>query len=312
MVSPTLRARCVACFSAAMVCAVPAAAQQPQVQAAVIPEAITVGDVFHAAVRVPADGPRSVQAPDSLPLPPDLESAGPPQIRFDSAGGTATVVYPLTAWRPGSYTVPPVPLLLTRAGSVTRLSAQLPPFEVTSVLPADTAGIEPKPARGVIGPNRLWWPLLLAALLLLVAGAALWFWWRRRRPAAEAVPIAPRLPPHERALAELAALRAEGLTHRGEFKPYYQRLTATLREYASAVDPAWSMDLTTAELATRVAHRAEVPGTWAVVPILRDADLVKFARAQPGAASADAHLDEAVRWVELLAGRPRGVHRSAA
>ena len=57
----------------------------------------------------------------------------------------------------------------------------LPNINVVSVLPADTTGVQPKPAKDVLGPDRLWWPWILLAALILVALALAYWWWRRRR-----------------------------------------------------------------------------------------------------------------------------------
>jgi hypothetical protein len=290
----------------ALLCAAGVHAQRPVPQAAVVPEAITVGDVFHAAIRL--DLPAGVQlaAPDSLVLPEDVEHAGRRELRFDTAAaadaGTArrvTVVYPLTAWRPGSYELPPVTLRLDGDGAASTLTVQLPSFEVRSVLPADTAGIEPQPARDVLGPSRLWWPILLALLLAALVAGGLYYWWRRRRrpaPVPEDVPVIVVLP-RAAALERLAVLRRSGLIERGELKAYYEALTETLRHYAASVNAAWSTDLTTAELSA-IAPRRRIADAAELLRILHGADMVKFARASTSPESAWRDLDAAVAWVE--------------
>jgi hypothetical protein len=290
----------------ALLCAAGVHAQRPVPQAAVVPEAITVGDVFHAAIRL--DLPAGVQlaAPDSLVLPEDVEHAGRRELRFDTAAaadaGTArrvTVVYPLTAWRPGSYELPPVTLRLDGDGAASTLTVQLPSFEVRSVLPADTAGIEPQPARDVLGPSRLWWPILLALLLAALVAGGLYYWWRRRRrpaPVPEDVPVIVVLP-RAAALERLAVLRRSGLIERGELKAYYEALTETLRHYAASVNAAWSTDLTTAELSA-IAPRRRIADAAELLRILHGADMVKFARASTSPESAWRDLEAAVAWVE--------------
>jgi hypothetical protein len=294
----------VAMLAAAWPCGSPAAAQR--VQTAVVPEAITVGDVFRAAIRIDLEDGAQVIAPDSLELPADLEQAGRPDVRADTAAAdgsrTFTLVYPLTAWRPGSYTLPAVAVQVVGGDAPRTLAAELPAFEVRSVLPADTAGIEPQPAKDVLGASRLWWPLLLALLVAIAVAAALWLWWRRRRRrgAVQPMPVAaPVVPPREAALARLDALRASGLLERGDVKAYYEVMTETLRHYTAAVDPAWSVDLTTSELGQRM-RTTHMTETLALTRLLGTADLVKFARVQqlPDAAAAD--LDAARAWIERV------------
>lgn len=278
-----------------------AAGQRPQ--AAVVPATIKVGDVFHAAVRVDLPAGATIAAPDSLGLVDDVEQAGRRELRLDTINGMAraTLLYPLAAWRVGEYQLPRVSLRITGASVDSMVVVALPPFEVTSVLPADTAGIEAKPAKDVLGANRLWWPILLALLVAAVIATALYVWWRRRRRAQEPVVFTPAAPPLEVALAELEALRREGLIERGEFRTFYGRLTEALRHYAAAVDERWSVDLTTAELALRLRSDAGMADALELTRILGSADMVKFARASSTADGARQDLDAARAWVERFA-----------
>jgi hypothetical protein len=291
-------ALCSALAAALVLCgALPASAQQPQ--AAVVPEAITVGDVFHAAIRVDLPAGTTLLAPDSLALPADIEPAGRREVRMDSVNGVprATVIFPLTAWRPGSYDIPALAVRVVRDGTESTHTVQLPSFTVRSVLPGDTAGVEPRPAKDVFGASRLWWPILLGLLLAAAVAAALWYWWRRRKVPEPVAEPEPMVVPREAALAQLDALQREGLIERGELREYYIRLTETLRRYTASLDPSWSADLTTAELGARMRAAGFTDGLE-LVRLLGAADLVKFARARitPDAAGAD--LAAARRWVE--------------
>jgi hypothetical protein len=302
--APDLLRACAWLAPALLLAVAPVHAQR--VQSAVVPDGITVGDVFRAAIRVELDDDVQVVAPDSLSLGADLESAGRREVRIDTAGGVrrVTFVYPLAAWRPGSYTLPDATLQVVRDGSVESLVARLPAFEVRSVLPADTAGIQPQPAKDVLGANRVWWPLLLGLALLLLAAALLYAWWRRRRRPREAAPAAavPAVPPREAALARLEQLRRSGLLERGELRPYYETLTETLRRYAASVEPAWGTDLTTSELAQRLraADRLQLTDALELTRVLGAADLVKFARATPPSEAAAHDLAGARAWIERV------------
>lgn len=291
---------CGAVVTAALV---PAPACAQRAQAAVVPGTITVGDVFHAAIRVDLPEGARLIAPDSLALPRDVEPAGRREVRLDTAaaGRQATILFPLAAWRPGTYELPDVTLRVLRDGSQTELTVALPSFTVESVLPADTTGVEPRAAKDVLGGNRVWWPILLALLIALAVAVALYIWWRRRRAALQPAPVlAPSMPPRAAALARLEELRAAGLLERGELKSYYARLTETLRHYSAAVDPAWGVDLTTSELAARLRASLADEDAVALLRLLAGADLVKFARARPDTAAAAADLATARAWIERV------------
>jgi hypothetical protein len=281
-----------------LLCAAPQPVHAQRAQGAVVPEAITVGDVFHAAVRVELPPGMRVQVADSLVLPADVERAGRHEVRIDSTadGRRATILYPLAAWKPGSYQLPAARLrVLTEAGEST-VSVELPSFTVRSVLPPDTAGVQPRGAKDVIGGNRVWWPLLLGLLLAALVAAALYAWWRRRRRV-EPVVFIPAVPPREHALALLDALQRDGLLERGELKVFYARLAAVLRQYAAATDVAWSPDLTTNELGTRLRHTLGPVDALELVRVLGSADMVKFARARLAPATARADFDTARAWI---------------
>lgn len=283
----------------------PPTAQAQQPQASVVPEAITVGDVFHAAIRLETPGNATIAAPESLALGPDLEVAGLRELRVDTAGGVrrTTVIYPLTAWRPGTYTLDELSLLVVSDTGDRSVAVRFPEFSVRSVLPADTAGIEPQAAKDVIGASRVWWPFLLGLLAAALAAALLYAWWRRRARPEPAVALMPAIAPRDAALADIDELRRSGLLERGELKPFYERLTETLRRYAATVDPTWSTDLTTRELSVRM-RDAGIGDALALTRVLGTADLVKFARASISTAHGVGDLDAARAWVERVPPAP--------
>lgn len=297
--------RAVLLFSIVLAAA-PSTAPAQRVSTAVVPDAITVGDVFHAAVRVELPPGTEPVFPDTLALTDeDLEAAGRVQLQVDSSAGgrTVTAVYPLTAWRTGEkLQLPEVVFAVRSDGGQQVVRATFPAFTLRSVLPADTAGIEPKPPKDVWGASRLWWPWLIAGALLLVAVAIAWYAWRRRRPRPVAAPAQPVQSPRAAALERLEHARTAGFVERGELKPFYVAITGAVRAYLDAVDPGLGADLTTSELAGRARRRGAPPVLLELLRLLGRADLVKFARARPAAVEAYADLDALRRWVESYDG----------
>ncbi|HEX6589491.1 MAG TPA: DUF4381 family protein [Longimicrobiales bacterium] len=282
----------------------PASAQQ--IRAAISPDTITVGDVAQVGVRITAPREASVSLPDSLPISGELENAGRPDVQVtENADGsrTLTAVYPITAWRPGVDTLPAFEVRVDVGGRVVLDTVRLT-LTVASVLPADTAGIEARPPRDVLGRNRVWWLWALAALLLALA-IALLVWWivrrRRRRP----VVVVPEESPRERALRELDAIRAERLFDRPSPAPFYERVSGVLRTYLAAVDARWSRDRTTSELSAALLPAATPEMASRLRALLREADAVKFANARPDAATSQRHLGQVRTWVEGFPPPPR-------
>lgn len=277
-----------------------ASAAAQEIRAAISPDTVRVGDVFRAAVRVELlPGHRAV-FPDSLSLPPELESAGRRSETSEELPDgrlRVTAVYPLTAWRPGEAALPAAAVRIEGPDVAQVVHAALPTLSVRSVLPADTAGIGSRPPKDVVGANRVVWPFLLATLALLVAaGLVLWYLGRRRRRAPEPA-VEEVASPRERALAALDEAHGLGLVERGEFHAFYSRVAEAVRRYLDELNPAWGADLTTSEVVKRLDGAVEERWVSELARLLGAADLVKFARHRPTTADALAEWQAARGWV---------------
>ncbi len=278
----------------------PAGAQE--VRTALSPDSATVGDVVEVAVRVHLPPGYRVAAPDSLTLPETLENAGRRRVLDEERPDSSlqvTFVYPVTPWHPGRQALPIVPVRVVGPGGFDRtLQAALPPLTVLSVLPRDTTGIKPRPARGVLGANRLLWPYILAALLLLLLLALLaWWLWRRHRRRTAAVPVIPLRTAREQALEALDRVREAGLIAAGAHKEHYSRIAAAVRTYLATLDPAWGTERTTSELLLGMRAGMDADAVRELRRLLGSADLVKFARHRPDAAEGEEAWRAARAWV---------------
>lgn len=285
-----------------------AAAQQDAAQlprTAVIGDSVRVGDVVPVAVRVVVDRGQRVAWPDTLPLAGDeLENVARVRERVDTLPDgrlEVTAIYSVTPWRTGDLPLPDLPLRVVRGNeSVRDMTTALPSLDVLSVLPPDTAGVEPRPAKDVIGRSWALWPIILAilALLALLALIAAILWWRRRRAAAAGVvPLEPPVPPRERVLARLQEARDARLVEAGAMKEFYSRVSDAMREYLAAIGPGWGEDLTTTELLARFRAQVGTEEARTLGQVLRSADQVKFARREPDPATAHREWEAARAWV---------------
>lgn len=282
----------------------PATQQDPTTRprTAIVGDSVRVGDVVPVAIRVVVDRGQRVAWPDTLPLAGDeLENVARVRERVDTLPDgrlEMTAVYSVTPWRTGELALPDLPLRVVRGNeSVRDMTTALPSLDVVSVLPADTAGVEPRPAKDVIGRNWALWPFLLALLAILAIIAGI-IWWRRRRAAAAGVvPLEPPVPPRERVLARLQEARDARLVETGAMKEFYSQVSDALRDYLAAIGPGWGEDLTTTELLARFRAQVGPEETRALGQLLRSADQVKFARCEPDPATAHREWDAARAWV---------------
>ena len=248
------------------------------------PDTVTVGEPFTVTVRVRPPAGAEVH----FGVGPDTTggAAAPIQLmapRADRVSSSLpreyTVSYRLTAWDVG---VQPVRIPDVRLGSPTGtgfLDLSRTSVFVRSVLPPDTTKHVPKPARPKLEiPKRNWWPLILLAIAI-AAGELLWLVWKRRR-ARQQAPI----DPHDAAMAEFGRIESLGLVARGEPERHLALMVDTMRRYLSARVIEARLSLTTAELRDALAGSSFADDR--LLPLLSEADVVKFARGEATAGRA--------------------------
>ncbi|UCG52965.1 MAG: hypothetical protein JSW58_05245 [Candidatus Latescibacterota bacterium] len=160
---------------------------------------------------------------------------------------------------------------------------------------------EPKPLKPQwkAPPSHLY--LYLAGALMLLAAVATYVFlrWRRRE-----VPAAPKpeLPADFVALQALNEIEQMGLLEDEEFKKFYTLVIDTLRRYIERRYGVMAMDRTTDEILWDLRRiRIEIKG---LEELLREADLVKFAKHRPRVEEAKKLMDSARRIIALTAPRP--------
>jgi hypothetical protein len=191
--------------------------------------------------------------------------------RYDSA---AAVLPPL----PFQYTVP--------GDSLARTVSTNPLLLTVRSVPVDTA----KDIRDLKPPLSI--PITVAelafyagiVLVIVTLGYLLYRWWMKRKTSVKGEEyIPPPRPAHIIALEELAALKEKKLWQKGEIKRYYSEVTEILRRYIENRYQLKALEETTDEILAGLSG-IKLSGDLlrAVEKILYRADLVKFAKAQPG------------------------------
>jgi hypothetical protein len=208
----------------------------------------------------------------------------------------------------GEAQIPPIPVRYRLAdGTKGETSTEAIPLKFVSLLPKDPQRQKLADIRGPasVGIGRAFW-IALGLTLVLLGAVTTWLVRRRRRAAAPALVAAPGLPPDAEILRALGALASTGLLARGEFRPFYIRLTAITKRYLERRLGASILEMTTAETLAFLrghAHGADV------LPVVRDlsdaADRIKFAKGQGLAEEAERHLATVRALVPALEARLR-------
>lgn len=136
------------------------------------------------------------------------------------------------------------------------------------------------PAMQVMVPDRR--PLWIGAVALgVLLGALGMLLWRRSQPAPAPPPPPPPRPPHELALERLDALAATDWLPTGQTLAWHLALSEILREYVGARFEFHAVESTTREVREQLDARRDQVGDHAaaIVHLLEEMDLVKFARA---------------------------------
>ena len=203
-----------------------AAQSAVDLEAAVLPESVRVGEEFTVRLVVGQERAGEVRFPALIDGPESIEQTKPAQIRSVEEGRRWEAEYTMRAWRADTLVIPPVEVELAAAGGVVR-RLQPPAVPVLSVLPAADDALELRDARPLLSLRGLpWWLILIAAAL---AGLAWWTWGRGRGVATAAEGP---LGPGDLALRDLARLREGWIRQQVSGDGFYDGYEETLRRYA--------------------------------------------------------------------------------
>lgn len=305
---------------AAPAAAAPAGGDSTSAAAAPTPvDTLSVGAVVSASVvhiGEPVTVRFAVPRPDTtahLVGPPAASSQGPVDILAseaapagpDSLGWTLRLAF----FQTGDQNVSGLPFTLADRDGDRPL--RLAPYRISveSILPDSVSKDSLRAIKGpVTAPLRLD-PLrtALGVVLLVLAGAGVLFLRRRLGRTPERVlPLEPKVAPETVALRALRALDEEALPDRGLMKEHFARLSLILREYLERRFHVAAVESTTFEIQDALERTILAPEQrGAMVDLLDEADLVKFAKFDPGTEAARIALDRGRRWVEKAAPRPQ-------
>lgn len=268
-------------------------AQAPiDIHLSVAPREVTVGEVMTFTLQV--THPKDSRV---VPLRMD-EQWGPFEIRrlepvrtedkpVETAGALSVQRIQATLWATGTFTSPRTSLkVINPEGTESVYPIEPVTVNVRSVLQTgDETLRDIKPQASLPIPS-LWRQLFSGLGVIALLGLILWWWHQRqarsqRADVAEGPPVVAR-PAHLVALDELQRIEELQLPTQRRFAEHYDLVTDVLRRYLTAVTDLNALDQTTSELRQTLRQSLLEPQDAAhLLQLLEDADLVKFAKAEP-------------------------------
>ena len=243
-------------------------------------------------------------------LPPGASLPDPPKIGgldkltiFSQSREAAKIKVKLLVDSLDSWSTGPLTLgYQDDKGKSQTLKAPAQSLQVLSNLGPKPEDARPKPLEDIIPTQSSWlnWFLWIGLASAVALAAAALFWWLRKRRK-KVLGQEPGEPPHQRARRELLELEKQGWFEQGRVKPYYYGISEILRRYLGALRGFPAAEYTTEEIARRLDSNSR---DRELLPILRRADLVKFADLAPSQASKEEDFNSVIGYLDDTAPSP--------
>ena len=167
-----------------------------------------------------------------------------------------------------------------------------------------------RPIQDIISTQSKWLTHLLwifAAIILLgmISG---FIWWRKKRSISD-MKATMEDPPHVKADREIDNLIASGLFENGDVKAFYFIFSETIRRYMESIRRFPAAEMTTEEIARFIKTD---PSDQKVLPLLRQADLVKFSDSVPAPDRKDQDILMARTYIQQTRPMTNGSQESAS
>lgn len=287
-----------------------AAAQKATVKAAIEPSEIKVGQQAKLTLVANQDDRTALIWPaitENIGNKIELVKQGKIDTSFsqDKKNIRYTQELIVTSFDSGVFTIPPFPFMyFSGTDTITIYTDSLLLYSAT--VPVDTL----QGFKDITNPLDVPFslqelvPYILLFLALVGLAIGLYYWIQKRKKKQPEIKAEPMVvePAHIIALRELEALKAKRLWQQGQVKNYYIELTDIIRRYLHLRFKIDATEMTTEEIlhALRLTDCSNESIT-AITRLLRLADLVKFAKAQPLENEHEDAYKQAFIFIEITA-----------
>ncbi|WP_208427277.1 MULTISPECIES: hypothetical protein [Salinibacter] len=286
----------------------PARAQSgPRVEARVSADSVKVGERFTLTLVVTRAAGRDATFPSvdaGSAVFGDLHAVRRGAVRTrrsSTARRVDSVAYEVTTFALDSARVPVLPVRLASGGDTTVVGTPPRTVPVVSVVGPDAKALR-TPAALIPFPRPAWAWGLLALLTAAALGGGAYGWWRWRGRDADEADAPEAASAYEAASARLGRLERRHPSGPEAAKAFYVDLTEALRVYLVRRVGVRALEQTTAEVVAALRRRPTMHEETIrrLQAVLEQADLVKFADAQPSPAESRSVLEEAQAVLDAL------------
>lgn len=271
-------------------------------------DTLNVGDVFNFSIVLKKDRSYDdVIYPDSSLLPEGIELTGRKIYRV--AGFEDSLLYKFQFWDNSDITLPALPVKLVADGDTTVMYTQPVTLHFQTVLRSDDANL--RPLKPLFAFAAVWWPYLAGFLALLILIAIGYYIYQKylqdepeEKPEFKAEPFLDPLKELRENLNEVKEIHPDT---EETFEQFYIELGDAVRLYFERLYQIPAMESTSREIIYALERKMEderlVNQTRFV---LRDADMVKFAKFTPSKEHANKTYQKAVDFLSIAS----EVHRA--
>lgn len=266
---------------------------------------LLIGEQAHVTLEVscPADGQLIMPTYPNNHLMEGIEILG--EVKADTQylnkekQMLVTQEYTITSFDTAFYYIPPFEVLVdSQSYASNPLALKVLTFDI------DTTNVEAIfPIKGVVErPITFVEVLPMTFAIILIVGLCflipyLLGRYRDNKPILRRVTIAPKLPPHQVALQEMARIKEEKGWQKEDAKQYYTELTDALRVYMHDRFGFNAMEMTSDEIIEKLGEQPDKEWIAELRSLFTMSDLVKFAKYKPLINENDMNLINAIDFI---------------
>ncbi len=287
-------------------------AQAPTIEASIAPDSVGIGDRFTYSITVDQDMVQVVGFPE-FEMDPNsgielVESPAPDTLEVNGRRLKLRKRYVLTSFEEGRYNMGVAKVLYLDKNITDTLYTKdslmldIATFQIDSTSQSifDVKAQRDLPFKFAEISGYVKWGLLILLALAAIIAIAAYILSKQGRKLTDIFKPIPPLPPHIEAIKALESLQNQKLWQSEKYKEYYSGLTNILRHYIARRYSVTAMEMTSEEIIAQMKSIEDLPDKCRMDlnSLLREADFVKFAKAQPEASENEENYYRVYSFVE--------------